>query len=86
MSQRLRRSKAQGQYQSVLEQHLERVIWVDAVCINQQDNKKKGRQIQSIARVFGCARQVIGGLGDASNGGDSASRTHPDFKVTRWLV
>lgn len=53
---------------------IERVIWIDAICINQKDNSKKGIQIQSMASVYGYARQVTVWLGDASNGGDEALR------------
>lgn len=53
---------------------LERVIWVDAVCINQKDHNEKGLQIQFMASVFGYARQVIVWLGDAHDRGDEAFR------------
>jgi hypothetical protein len=35
---------------------IERIIWIDAVCINQKDDVEKAHQIQSMAKIYG-ARQ-----------------------------
>ena len=44
---------------------ISRIIWVDAVCINQTDGKEKEHQIQLIAEIYAKASRVIVWLGDA---------------------
>ncbi|KAF1978281.1 hypothetical protein BU23DRAFT_587213 [Bimuria novae-zelandiae CBS 107.79] len=51
---------------------LEQIIWVDAVCINQDDKKEKGHQIQSMARIYGQANRVIVWLGKEEDDGHQA--------------
>ena len=48
---------------------VERVLWVDAICINQEDDKEKEGQIKHIATIYNQANRVIVWLGDAT--GDS---------------
>jgi hypothetical protein len=43
---------------------IERIIWVDAVCINQADNQEKEHQIQRMAKIYGQANRVIVWLGE----------------------
>jgi hypothetical protein len=54
---------------------LERIIWVDAVCINQADKMEKEHQIQSMARIYGQANRVIVWLGNAEDDSDQALET-----------
>ncbi|TGO33995.1 hypothetical protein BHYA_0217g00080 [Botrytis hyacinthi] len=42
----------------------ERIIWVDSICINQEDNTEKGHQIQLMAKIYGQANRVIVYLGN----------------------
>jgi len=55
---------------------LPRILWVDAVCINQQDNDEKGFQVQRMAKIYASASRVVVWLGDPGNpggaGGDEA--------------
>ncbi|TGO61751.1 hypothetical protein BOTNAR_0124g00020 [Botryotinia narcissicola] len=51
---------------------LERVMWVDALCINQQDDQEKGLQIQLMPRIYGQAAQVIVYFGEAADDSDMA--------------
>ncbi|KAF5872025.1 putative het domain protein [Botrytis fragariae] len=51
---------------------LERVIWVDALCINQQVDQEKGLQIQLMPRIYGQATQVIVYFGEAADDSDMA--------------
>jgi hypothetical protein len=53
-------------------QYLERVIWIDAICINQDDLKEREEQIQYMARIYGVAKSVIVWLGETADGSDSA--------------
>ncbi|KAK3363992.1 heterokaryon incompatibility protein-domain-containing protein, partial [Lasiosphaeria hispida] len=46
---------------------LERVMWIDAVCINQEDDDEKGLQVQSMAKVYAYANRVIVWLGEAAS-------------------
>ncbi|CAD6447540.1 a5565455-822b-4b0f-a687-8fc7c20c702a, partial [Sclerotinia trifoliorum] len=50
----------------------ERIIWVDSICINQEDNTEKSRQIQLMAKIFGQANRVIVYLGEAADDSDQA--------------
>ena len=50
----------------------ERIIWVDAVCINQADEKEKGHQVKSMAKIYGQANRVIVWLGEATEDSDQA--------------
>lgn len=50
----------------------ERIIWVDAICINQADVKEKERQIQSMAKIYSQANRVIVWLGEAKDDSDQA--------------
>ena len=50
----------------------ERVIWVDAICINQEDNSEKEHQILSMAKIYSQANRVIVWLGEAEDNSDEA--------------
>ena len=50
----------------------ERIIWVDAVCINQECEQEKECQIQSMAKIYGQANRVIVWLGEAAFDSDRA--------------
>lgn len=43
-------------------------IWIDAVCINQNNNKEKTSQVTLMSDIYGSAKQVIAWLGEASSG------------------
>ncbi|CAO2658200.1 Nn.00g059230.m01.CDS01 [Neocucurbitaria sp. VM-36] len=49
-----------------------RILWIDAICINQTDELEKVRQIQSMATIYGVARDVIVWLGTTANNSDEA--------------
>jgi len=51
---------------------IERIIWVDAVCINQENGQEKKHQIQLMAKIFGQANRVIIWLGEAADDSDLA--------------
>lgn len=42
---------------------IERILWIDAVCINQKDNREKGHQVQAMAKIYAKATRVIVWLG-----------------------
>jgi hypothetical protein len=51
---------------------IERILWVDAICIDQANQKEKGNQIQYMAKIYGHANRVIVWLGEAEDDGDQA--------------
>jgi hypothetical protein len=50
----------------------ERIIWIDAVCINQNDEREKEQQIQFMAKIYALANRVIVWLGEAAEDSDQA--------------
>lgn len=42
-----------------------RIIWVDAICINQDDLKERSHQVSMMGRIFSGARYVFACIGDA---------------------
>jgi hypothetical protein len=49
-----------------------RIIWVDAVCINQADNEEKEHQIRLLPTIYARASRVIAWLGEAEDGSNQA--------------
>ena len=45
---------------------IERILWVDAVCINQADIREKNEQISPIREIYGGAKEVVVWLGDGA--------------------
>ncbi|KAF1964689.1 HET-domain-containing protein [Bimuria novae-zelandiae CBS 107.79] len=50
----------------------ERIIWIDAVCINQNDEREKEQQIQFMAKIYALAIRVVVWLGEAAEDSDQA--------------
>jgi hypothetical protein len=51
---------------------IQRVLWVDAVCINQKDASEKEQQIGIMAKIYALASHVVVWLGDTAEGSDQA--------------
>jgi hypothetical protein len=49
-----------------------RILWIDAVCINQKDHEEKERQIQSMAKIYSNAKRTIVWLGEEADGSSDA--------------
>jgi hypothetical protein len=49
-----------------------RIIWVDAVCINQKDEEEKQYQIPLIAEIYARANSVVVWLGETEDNSDQA--------------
>ncbi|PMD45966.1 HET-domain-containing protein, partial [Hyaloscypha variabilis F] len=45
-------------------------LWVDAICINQQDTEEKTQQVQQMTDIYRRAKQVLIWLGPAADGSD----------------
>jgi ankyrin repeat protein len=44
----------------------DRVLWIDALCINQNDNKERGQQVQQMGSIYRKAERVVIWLGESS--------------------
>jgi hypothetical protein len=47
-----------------------RVLWADAVCINQKDIQERNRQVRIMRKIFKQADRVLSWLGPAADGSD----------------
>lgn len=54
------------------DRQLGRVLWVDAICINQDDTSEKSRQIPLMRSIYAQADQVVVWLGEGREEGDKA--------------
>ncbi|KAF2737685.1 HET-domain-containing protein, partial [Polyplosphaeria fusca] len=44
----------------------DRVLWIDAVCINQENQRERGHQVEQMSRIYSEAEEVIIWLGPAT--------------------
>ncbi|KAF2804422.1 HET-domain-containing protein [Mytilinidion resinicola] len=51
---------------------IERILWVDAICIHQENLEEKENQIQAMAKIYGQANRVVVWLGEAADDSDLA--------------
>lgn len=51
---------------------LPRIIWIDAICIDQGNKKERNHQVQLMAKIYARASRVIVWLEEAAAGGDQA--------------
>ena len=51
-----------------------RVLWIDAICVNQQNRAERGHQVKRMAAVYSMASQVIVWLGPESDNSTLALR------------
>ncbi|KAH9208949.1 heterokaryon incompatibility protein-domain-containing protein [Leptodontidium sp. 2 PMI_412] len=49
-----------------------RLIWADAICINQRDDTEKGHQVQNMSQVYRMSSRVCVWLGEAADDSDCA--------------
>lgn len=49
-----------------------RTLWVDALCINQNDEDERRQQVPEMQAIFGSATQVLAWIGEAGEHGDLA--------------
>ncbi|KAF7670978.1 hypothetical protein GT037_010942 [Alternaria burnsii] len=50
---------------------IDRLVWVDAICINQFDLKERGHQVSLMKDIYTSAARVLIYLGDSDNGAES---------------
>ena len=46
---------------------LERIIWIDAICINQENPEEQGQQVQLMAMIYSKAHRVLVWLGETAD-------------------
>lgn len=54
--------------------HLSRTLWIDAICIDQQNLEERGHQVKKMGDIYHTTRQVIIWLGPATDYGAFAVR------------
>ncbi|ORY18262.1 heterokaryon incompatibility, partial [Clohesyomyces aquaticus] len=69
---------------------LNEYIWIDAVCINQDDDQEKGHQVQDMQSVYSYAHAVYVWLGTESNANidsvaDKIPVWHRAEQNVRWI-
>lgn len=62
----------------------DRLLWVDAVCVNQDDIAERGQQVQLMQRIFQQAKQVVVWLGETSDDSDLEKIDTGDARV--WTI
>jgi hypothetical protein len=79
--------------QRLREDKVDRSLWIDAICVNQNDNNEKAQQVPLMAEIFRNARQVLIWLGPgisygeeqadegASKADEAASKTNGGLPV-----
>jgi hypothetical protein len=50
----------------------ERILWIDAICINQENLKEQGQQVQLMAKIYSKATRVLVWLGETADNSDIA--------------
>ena len=51
-----------------------RKLWIDALCLKQEDLVEKGQQVRLMPRIYSTARRVLAWLGEATENTDSFLR------------
>jgi len=59
-------------------------LWIDAICINQNDNAEKSVQVQRMDLIYSNATQVIAWLGANRWTNDLGSRAFNYISTTPW--
>jgi hypothetical protein len=59
-----------------------RMLWIDALCINQRDITERSHQVQHMAKIYRTAKQVLIWLGEWPS---CASCSNPDECQTLWM-
>lgn len=70
-------------------EEIDRILWVDAICINQNDLLERGHQVKQMGNIYRKAGQVIIWLGESTKATDlamtSLERLHEDLRIWSGL-
>lgn len=58
-----------------------RVMWIDALCINQTDLHERSHQVQQMGHIYRCAHKVVIWLGEGSDPSTRFASAWPDEKL-----
>ncbi|KAF3003576.1 hypothetical protein E8E13_006533 [Curvularia kusanoi] len=58
--------------QSLRTPHEDRILWIDAICIDQNNDKERGHQVRQMGSIYAKAEQVLIWLGSATRETDLA--------------
>lgn len=62
-----------------------RFLWIDAICINQDDNQERNQQVTMMARIYHSARSVLMWIGEATSDTAIAFNTIPTL-LDIWSI
>ncbi|KAL9046739.1 MAG: hypothetical protein Q9214_000504 [Letrouitia sp. 1 TL-2023] len=65
-------SNLEAALQSLRERNEPRILWVDAICINQRDTAERNEQVKVMGRIFEGAKRVLAWLGPQGEDSDLA--------------
>lgn len=52
----------------------ERLLWIDAICINQNDEKERSAQVNFMGEIYACAKRVVVWIGPSEGDSERAMR------------
>jgi hypothetical protein len=58
-----------------------KTVWIDAICINQQDISERGHQVRHMPQIYSTAKQVLVYLGEAYDNSESVLNAIQDIHV-----
>ncbi|KAF2826635.1 HET-domain-containing protein [Ophiobolus disseminans] len=58
----------------------DRCLWIDAICINQQDDREKERQVQFMGKIFSSAKAVLAWLGASTDALEKCDQLFRDLR------
>jgi len=67
------------------DKHITR-IWVDAVCINQDDRQERSIQVRNMKQIYSKAERVIAWLGEESENSSRVIKSMKDFGMMKITV
>lgn len=60
---------------SLRDRSFEQILWIDAICIDQENLEERGLQVQLMAKIYSKATRVIVWLGETADNSDTALET-----------
>lgn len=65
---------------------VDRLLWVDSVCINQKDGDERGSQVLMMAKIYAHANRVLVWLEETSSDGGATTDSGPGLEELRLLA